>query len=427
MTKSRRSFLKTLTTAGAGFGLIPTLAAHELENLQLFETLSTADPTQNDETFWHWVKQAYTASSTIMNLNNGGVSPQPKVVQDAFERFNQLANEAPSYYMWRILDKGRESLREKLARLAGCNAEEIVITRNTTESLATIIFGLPLKKGDEIVLSKFDYPNMKQAWLQRETREGIVLKWVDLPMPCEDDEQMVRAYEKEISAKTKLVHVTHLINWTGQILPVKKIADVAHKAGAEVLVDGAHSFAHIEYNIPDLGADYFGTSLHKWLCAPFGTGLMYIKKEKIGKIWPAFSPPNPKSDDIRKFEAQGTRSLPAEYAIGQAIDFHLTIGSKRKAERLHFLKEYWLTKALENPKIKSYTSLNSKYSGALASIAIEGKSRNEVVNELMNKYQIHTTNVFIENVDGVRITPHVYTSLIELDKLINALNQISVL
>ena len=425
MINTRRKFLKNISAFGLGLGVSGSLAAHEERNFELFDKLKSFNPTENDETFWNLIKQAYTTSSSIMNLNNGGVSPQPKVVQDAFERYNQLSNEAPSYYMWRILDKGRESLRQKLAQLAGCDTEELVINRNTTEALATIIFGLPLQKGDEVVLSQFDYPNMKQAWLQREAREGIKLKWVDLKMPIEDDQVAVDAYKKQITSKTKLVHITHVINWTGQIMPVKKIASLAHEMGAEVLIDGAHSFAHLNFKISDLGADYFGTSLHKWLCAPFGTGFMYIKKEKIEKIWPAFSPPEPKSNDIRKFEAQGTRSFPAEYAIGQAIDFHLMIGSERKFQRLHFLKDYWLKQALENPKIKSFTSLNKDYSGAIASIKIEGKTRNEVVNQLMNEYQNHTTNVNIENVEGVRITPHVYTTIEDLNKLILALNKIA--
>ncbi len=425
MKNSRRNFLKAFGTIGASIGLAPQLSANELKNISLLDSISSAPSTQTDESFWRWVQQSYTTSATLTNLNNGGVSPQPKVVQDAFERYNRLANEAPSYYMWRVLDKGRESLRQKLAGLAGVDAEEIVINRNTTEALETIIFGLPLKKGDEVVLSPFDYPNMKQGWVQRQMREGIVIKWVELPMPIENDEIIVEAYKKQITSKTKLVHITHMINWTGQVLPAKKIANAAHEAGAEVLVDGAHSFAHLDFTIPETGADYFGTSLHKWLCAPFGTGMMYIKKEKIAKIWPSLAPPNPQEDNIRKFEAQGTRSFPAEYAIGQAIDFHKTIGVNRKAKRLHFLKNYWLEKALENPKIKSFTSLKAEYSGAIATIAIEGKTKNEVSQALMNKYQIHTTSVEIEDVSGVRITPHIYTTLDELDKLVVALNEIA--
>lgn len=422
MSTNRRKFVQNLVGIGLGLGMLPSDAFAQIQGE--FSN-SNLPPNGTDDDFWNWVKQQYTASSTIINLNNGGVSPQPKAVQEAFERYTQLSNEAPSYYMWRILDKGRENLRKKLAYVAGCDTEELVITRNTTESLATVIFGLPLKKGDEVVLTEFDYPNMKQAWKQRAMREGIVLKWAKLSLPSNNDEEMVNAFQQQITSKTKLVHITHMVNWTGQILPVKKIADVAKQAGAEVLVDGAHTFAHLQFSIHDLNADYFGTSLHKWLCAPFGTGLLYIKKDKISKIWPAFAPPEPKSADIRKFEAQGTRSFAAEFAIAQAIDFHETIGAKRKQERLQYLKKYWLTQISDNKKINSFTPIEPEYSCALATVAIEGKTRNEVVQELFNKYQIHTTNVAIENVDGVRITPHIYTSIYELDLLIKALNEIS--
>lgn len=420
---NRRRFLRSLATVGAGISAL-SLSALEKELSELVTT-PLSPPSTDPEQFWRWVQQQYTVSPTLMNLNNGGVSPQPKVVQEAQARYNELANEAPSYYMWRVLDRGRESLRKKLANLAGCSPEEIVVNRNTTEALATIIFGLDLTKGDEVVLCPFDYPNMKQAWKQRELREGIKLRYVSLPMPVENDEEIVEAYRKQITDKTKIVHVTHMINWTGQILPVRKIADMAHEAGAEVIVDGAHTFAHLEYQIPDLGADYFGTSLHKWLCAPFGTGMMYIKKDKIKKIWPTFAPPNPNSDDIRKFEAQGTRSFPAEYGIAQAIEFHNAIGGKRKEERLHYLKHYWLEKVFELPNVISYTSLKPEFSCALATVAIKGLPRNEFVKQLFSKYHIHTTNVAIENVDGVRITPHVYTTEKDLDKLITSISEIS--
>jgi selenocysteine lyase/cysteine desulfurase len=425
MTKSRRNFIKNFTLAGLVLTSMPISVIANLHPKEYLKALSSFDPIDNTESFWKWVQQSYTSSSTLINLNNGGVSPQPKVVQDSVERLNRLSNEAPSYYMWRILDKGRDALREKLAKLAGCDPEELVVNRNTTEALATIIFGLDLQKGDEVVLSKYDYPNMVQAWKQRALRNGIVIKWADYPVPCEDDETFVEAFKAQFSSKTKIVHVTHMINWTGQILPVRKIADAAHNVGAEVVVDGAHTFAQLDYTIPALGADYFGTSLHKWLCAPFGTGFMYVKRDKIKSLWPAFAPPEPLSDNIRKFESLGTRSLATEYGIAKAIDFHQVIGTKRKQERLHYLKNYWLKKALLNPIIKSFTSLKFQYSGAIALISIDGIDASKVSQALHKDYQIHTTVMTIENVKGVRITPNVYTTLEELDKLVVALNGIA--
>ena len=269
----------------------------------------------SEEDFWYYVQQSYTVSPSLINLNNGGVAPSPKTVQEAMKRFHDISNEAPSYYMWRIVDQGREPLRRNLARLAGADPEEIAIQRNASEALEAVIFGLDLKAGDEVVLTKQDYPNMINAWKQREMRDKIKLVWINLELPSEDDNYIVNEYVKAFTPKTKVVHVTHIINWNGQILPCRKIADAAHARGIEVLVDGAHSFAHFAFKIPDLGADYFGTSLHKWLSACIGSGLLYIKKDKIRNIYPFFAAGDPKSPDIRKFENMGTRPFFIELGI----------------------------------------------------------------------------------------------------------------
>ena len=231
-----------------------------------------------EEDFWYYIQQSFTVSPSLINLNNGGVSPAPKTVQDAMKRYYDLCNEAPSYYMWRILDQGREPLRKNLARLAGCSPEEIAINRNSSEGLETVIFGLQLKAGDEVVAALQDYPNVINAYKQRELRDGIKMKWISLNLPSEDEDYLVQQYVNAFTAKTKVVNITHVINWNGQILPVKKIAAEAHKRGIEVVVDGAHSFAHFDFKIPDLDADYFAASLHKWLYAPIGTGLLYVRK-----------------------------------------------------------------------------------------------------------------------------------------------------
>lgn len=279
---SRRGFVKNMA-AILGTASVHTMIesalssgikAASIENLAMDEELRASD-----QIFWNWVRDSFTVSRNIINLNNGGVSPQPKITQDAQDKYNRMSNEAPSYYMWRIIDAGREPLRENLAQLAGCSPEEIAINRNSTEGLNTIIFGLNLRKGDEIVMSNFDYPNMNNAWNQRAKRDGVILKKAILPLPLDNDESIVKLYTDLFTSKTKIVHLTHIINWTGQIIPVRKIADEAHKRGIEVIVDGAHSFAHLEYKIPELGADYFGTSLHKWLCAPFGSTDVYKERE----------------------------------------------------------------------------------------------------------------------------------------------------
>lgn len=370
-----------------------------------------------DEDFWYFVQQSYTVSSSLVNLNNGGVAPSPKIVQDAMKRYHDLSNEAPSYYMWRILDQGREPLRKNLAQLAGCSEEEIAIQRNASEALETIIFGLNLKAGDEVVLSKQDYPNMINAWKQRELREGIKLVWVNLELPSEDDTYLINSYTKLFTQKTRIVHITHVINWNGQILPVKQIADAAHQLGIDVVVDGAHSFGHIHFQIPDLGADYFGTSLHKWLSATIGTGMLYVRKEKIGKLYPLFAAPDAKATDIRKFENLGTRPFFIEQAIGKAIEFYDMIGAERKEQRLLYLKNYWMNKVKNISKVKLGTSMKSGYGCAIGLVGVDGKKPADLDNYLYTNHKIHTVGIEWENIKGVRITPNVYTTIKNLDTL----------
>jgi len=428
MSSSRRNFIRNLTATTGALTFLPftnPLFAKEAEKKQQQFHALHPDEALTDEDFWGWVKEQYTVSPNLLNLNNGGVSPQPKVVQDAHIRFYQFSNEAPSYYMWRTLDEGREALRSKLAELGGCDAEELAINRNATEGLNTVIFGLNLKAGDEIVLTKQDYPNMINAWKQREKRDGIKLVWLNLNLPEENADVLVQQYVNAFTSKTKVVHVTHLINWTGQILPIRKIADEAHKRGIEVIGDGAHTFAHTDFEIPDLGCDYFATSLHKWLCAPFGSGLLWIKKEKIKNVWALLSNNEPDGTDIRKFESLGTRSFASEMAIGNAVDFQNVIGSKRKEERLRFLTDYWINKVSDLKKVSFLQPKNKQFYCAISSLVVEGMKPEEVASVLHSKYKIHTVGINWENIHGVRITPHVYTSLKDLDRLVTAVRQIA--
>jgi selenocysteine lyase/cysteine desulfurase len=428
MTNDRRIFLKQAAMLAGAFSVNSLFnqahAADWQKASQKVKHLTDAE-VAGDEDFWRVIQQSYTVNPNIINLNNGGVSPSPLVVQQAVERYNQLANEGPSYYMWRIMDQGREPLREKLADLAGASPDEIAINRNATESLNTIILGLDLKSGDEVIGTKQDYPHMIQAYQQRELRDGIVYKQLSFDFPIEDDEQIVKAYENAVTPKTKLLHVTHMINWTGQVMPAQKICDMAHSKGIEVLVDGAHSFGLMDFKIPDLHCDYFGTSLHKFLSAPIGSGMMWIKKEKIEKIWPLPSSGKPHSSDIRKFEELGTRSFPIEQGIGEAINFHEGIGSKRKEERIRYLKDYWALKVQQIPKVKLHTSLNPKYSCAICGVSIDGMTPGELDSTLFEKYKIHTVGIVWENISCVRVTPHVYTTLPDLDKLVKAIGEIA--
>lgn len=424
----RRKFLKqVMLTAGAfsASSLFNRVLAEKMEDANLAVAGYSPGEVATDEDYWSIIQQAYTVDPNLIDLNNGGVSPSPRIVQEAVERYNKLANEGPSYYMWRIIDLGREPLRNKLAELAGCSPDEIAINRNATEALNTIIYGLDLQRGDEVIGAKQDYPNMINGWKQKAMREGIIYTQLNFKFPIENDEEIVAAYEKAITPKTKLLHITHMVNWVGQIMPVKKIAQMAHAKGIEVLCDGAHSFGLLDFKIPDLEVDYFGTSLHKFLSAPIGSGMMYIKKDKIEKIWPLLCNDNPRGGDIRKFETLGTRSFPIEQGIGQALNFHNAIGAKRKEERIRYLKNYWATKVKDIPGVTLSTSLKPEFSCAICGVSVKGLTPGELDKQLFDKYKIHTVGITWENVSCVRVTPHVYTTLQDVDTLVKAIGEIA--
>ncbi|MDB5197677.1 MAG: aminotransferase class V-fold PLP-dependent enzyme [Flaviaesturariibacter sp.] len=420
----RRLFMKRVGIASAT-GLLSSFIkpawSRNLESAIRDAASATPDVLAGEEDFWYYMQQAFTVSPYLINLNNGGVSPAPKTVQDAMKRFYDLTNEAPSFYMWRVLDQGREALRTNLAKMAGCSKEEIAMNRNATEGLDTVIFGLPLKAGDEVVVCKQDYNHVHFAWKQRELRDGIKINWVDLKLPSEDESYLVKQYVEAFTPRTKVVTITHVINWNGQILPVRKIADEAKKRGIEVLVDGAHSFAHFDFKIPGLNADYFATSLHKWLYAPIGSGALYVRKEKIKNIYPLQGADKPMEEDIRKFEHLGTRPFYIEEAIGKAIEFNDMIGIERKQARLHYLKNYWMERVKAIPKVQLSTSMHPKWGCAIGMVSVEGKKPAELDSFLYNNYKIHTTTINWEGVSGVRITPNVYTTTKQLDLLVEAI------
>jgi len=421
---SRRAFIQKmglLSSATIAVNLLQTAWGKNLElALKKVESTSPVDLATNED-FWHYVQQSYTIAPNFINLNNGGVAPAPKSVADNMKTNYDICNQAPSYFMWRIIDVGREQLRKNLAQLAGCSAEEIALHRNTSEALETVIFGIELKAGDVVVLAKQDYPNMIGAWKQREKRDGIKLVWVNLELPSEDENYLIKQYTDVFTTKTKLVQITHMINWIGQKMPVRKIADEAKKMYIDVLVDGAHTFAQFEFLIPELNCDYFGTSLHKWLGAPIGTGFLYVRKEKIKNIWPLFGASEKEEENIRKFEHLGTRPFYIEEAIDKAIDFHDMIGSKRKEERLLYLKNYWMNKVKDLPKVKLHTSFKKEFGCAIGLVSIEGKKPSELDTFLWDNYKIHTVGIVWENISGVRITPNVYTSIKNLDRLVDGI------
>ncbi len=418
MKYGRRDFVKKITGIG---GFITATAIFSRANIERVKEHSqkikdkTPEEVAMDEDFWFEVQNAFTIDRSIINLNNGGVHPSPRIVQDAVKEYMDFGEKSPTYTMWEVLQPLKEVTRTKLARLFGCSPEEIAITRNATESLHNILLGFPMNPGEEILTTTQDYPSMQNALNQRAMREGIVIKRVKIPVPVKEPMEVVDIIKKGITEKTKLILISHIVFLTGQILPVREICKVAHEKGVEVVVDGAHAFAHLNFKVSELDCDYYATSLHKWLMAPKGTGFLYVKKEKISKIWPLFPYIDPLSSDIRKFEAIGTHQNAIELGIDEAIAFHNGIGSKRKEARFRYLKDYWAKRLSELPNVGFRVQLDPMNSCGLANFYIEGIEPTKLTTLLFQKHRIVVTPITHEEVPGIRVTPSLYTRLEELD------------
>lgn len=427
-SNTRRDFL---SLAGKGLGLAALTSSSIASMLSVIEAatkkvdhLTPAQAAMNED-YWSTIQNAFSVTRGIVNLNNGGVSPSPRMVTEALVRYIWQQEDATAYTMWQILEPQSETIRTGLAEMFGCDREEIAITRNASESLEILLMGMDLKAGDEILTTTQDYPRMLTTLRQRERREGLVLKLVKIPTPPQNVDEITAAFERGITNRTRLIMIAHQINITGQITPVKAVCDMARAKGIETIVDGAHSFAQFDFQQKDLGCDYFGTSLHKWLFAPKGTGLLFIKRDRIAKIWPLMAAETTQAGDIRKFEEIGTHSAAPRLAIGEALLFHLGIGGKRKEERLRFLSRYWMNQLKDVPRIKFNTSFASNQSCAIANVNIEGVDPVKIGSYLFDKHRIFTTPIVHEEFRGIRITPNVYTTLGELDRFCKLMEMIA--
>jgi selenocysteine lyase/cysteine desulfurase len=414
---TRRNFLSGIAVAGlSGRAMFREGAIGTLLRANTIADNRSPESLADDESYWSEIQRAFDVDRTMINLNNGGVSPTPSHVLEAMIRDLKFTNELPVEHMWRVLEPRIESVRRDLAREFGCDPEEMAITRNASEANEIMIMGLDLKKGDEVVVSNQNYGRMLTAWDQRSRREGIVVKPISFKVPPPSQQYIVDQFKAAVTPNTKVIELPHITNLTGQIMPIRELVDFARPRGIEVIVDGAHAFAHFPFTRDDLGADFYGTSLHKWLLAPIGTGFLYVRKSKQPKLWPLMAAAKTQDNDIRKFEEIGTHPAANHNAISAALAFHRGIGTDRKIARLRYLRDRWAKRLLaESPRVKVLTPLDSNYSGAIGLVNVEGLPFDKLGPWLMAQHRIVNTPISHPEFNGLRITPNVYTTIDEID------------
>ena len=423
---SRRQFLSTGGALGTAVTVFHRDAFARVAAAGAAVADRSAAEIAADETYWREIQQAFTLDRTFINLNNGYTCPSPRVVHDALKRYLDLSNQSPYTYMWQTLEPGIETIRRNLAGEAGCDPEEMAITRNSSEALQIAQMGVDLKAGDEVVTTEQDYPRMLTTWDQRVRREGIVVKKVGFPVPPPGGlAELKSRIEQAITPKTKVVHFCHITNLTGQIFPVRDVARMARARGIKTIVDGAHAFAHFPYKLHDLECDYYGVSLHKWLLAPVGTGFLYVRRENIKSTWPLQAAPASQDDDIRKFEEVGTHPAANHNAIGEALQFHQAIGTDRRAARMRYLRARWQSRVEKLPGVRILTSNDPEQSCGLVNVALDNFDLRKVVAHLWNRHRIVVTTAGVEGqYRGLRITPNIYTTLEEIDTFAEAIESL---
>jgi isopenicillin-N epimerase len=422
---SRRSFLRAGTTGAVALSAFTNESLSRVASAAARTAGVAAADLAGDETYWREIQQGFTLDRTIINLNNGGCCPSPRVVHEAFKRYLDISNQAPVYYMWQVLEPNIETVRRRLAAEFGCSPDEMAITRNASEALQIAQLGIDLKAGDEVVTTNQDYGRMLDTWDQRVRRDGITVKKISFPVPPPSMDDLAERLIGAIGPKTKVLHFCHITNLTGQIFPVKKICDAARAKGIKTVVDGAHAFAHFPYKASDLGCDYYGTSLHKWLLAPIGTGFLYVRRENIEALWGLTPTAATRAKDIRKFEEIGTHPAANHNAIAEALSFHDGMGIERKSARLRYLRNRWANRLTATGHFKVHTSMDPAQSCAIGTVQVIGVPTAKVVQQLWDKWRIIATPIVHAEYEGVRVTPNVYTTIEEIDTFGEAMEKIS--
>ena len=417
----RRAFLGFL---GAAYVSMHTQAATAVA-AAIRDVSPDVEKSVRDEAFWYRVRQAFSIDENQINFNSGSVSPAPRVVQAAMEDYLTIMNMSPSLYVGEMLTPQLENVRRRLAMAFGCDTEEIAVTRNTSEALENVILGIDLEPGDEVLTTNQDYISMLWSWQQRERRDGIVLKTVPFATPPPSMEYLVEQFERAVTPRTRVIMVSHVTYTTGQVFPVRAICDMARERGIQTVVDGAHGFAHFPFMRDDLNCDYYGTSLHKWLTAPIGTGFLYVRKDRIADVWPLMPAHQDKRNDIRKFEAIGTYPVAAKNAITAALNFQESIGAERKAARLHYLRERWSRRVETLPGVNILNSYDIDQACGIGAMSIDGIDAQKLSEYLLAEHEIHVRARIVPNeYSAIRIAPNVFSTLEEIDTFSAAIEKV---
>lgn len=416
----KRTFIKNL----GAIGLFPFSNNLSLNNEDLLEKVTNAKG-YSEEDFWSLIRSQYKLHPDFINLESGYYNIIPEPTLEKHLKHLRRVNLEGSYYMRqnRFIDK--DVITEQLAYFVGCNTKNLIITRNTTESLDLVISGFPWKKGDEAIYAVQDYGSMQDMFEQIEKRHNINLNKVSVPNHPKNDEELIALYESQITKKTKLIMISHMVNITGHILPVKKICKMAHKHGVKVLVDGAHCIGHFDFKIEDLECDYYGSSLHKWLATPLGAGLLYVKSEHIPKIWPLLADHEKDPTKIKRLSHTGTHPVHTDLAILDAIEYLNWIGITKKENRLRYLKTYWQQALKDVPNIIINTPFDSHRSCGIGNVGIKSIKPEILAKRLYDEFQIFTVAIDYANVKGCRITPNVFTTTDELDTFVTAMKTLA--
>jgi len=423
---ARRDFLRQVVPAGlAGMAALNTDWLARAASATVAAADRTPAELAADESYWREIQQAFTLDRTILNFNNGYTCPSPRVVHEALKRYLDISNQAPIHYMWNQMEPNVETVRRNLAAEIGCDSEELAITRNASEGLQIAQLGLDLKAGDEVVTTNQDYGRMLDTWDQRVRRDQIVVNKISFPVPTTNLSELTDRITRAITPKTKVIHICHITNLTGQLFPVRDIARMARARGIQTIVDGAHAFAHFPFKMSDLECDYYGCSLHKWLLAPVGTGFLYVRRENIAKLWPLTPAAASKSDNIRKFEEVGTHPAANHNAIAEALAFHQAIGTERKAARLRYLNDRWAKRVDKLPGVKILNSREPNQAWGLFNVSLERVDAPKAYDFLWSKYRIITAAIKRDDYQGLRVTPNIYTTLEEVDTFAHAIEELA--